>query len=468
MAQRSSDPKAISKETFLSVYKLPGIMGERLFKVFDKKKCGVIDFEDFVTGLERFLRGSIEDKAKMIFEMYDLNNSGYIDSKELSTILHSLIPQQKRKLVGVQRELIASEQHRQFIHGKVQNAFRVCDLNNDGKLPLCDFKLWLNRNPDCVHMMESTFREFSFLGNLNSEQPSSARSCNLVNTSLFCQSPVKDNDCKNLYRVKSNPHLHEKSVFNDSRTEQGGLDTCTEGSYLSDNYKTQSCYNTPMSPHSWNTRESHFPFKERSPESNIHQATCHRCMIIYIFEYEHRQDLDDLEVDPDYSVFNIQNLAGSTKSLHLKACIQCRGDLLQDFDLQSEGSLISGQSDHFQNSAYVSQSSFSSNIDLQIVNTNISMVKEVVVGNPDHIIMQGLLYKKGRTMKIWKARWYVLKDKFLYHYKIAKHRERSSGEPINAQFIQGCTAVIDVAESLKYKAKFCFTLTFQDGGTKKL
>lgn len=52
LAKRSPD-KTMSKETFLQYFALPGILGERLFAVFDTKKNGVIDFEEFVNGLAR-------------------------------------------------------------------------------------------------------------------------------------------------------------------------------------------------------------------------------------------------------------------------------------------------------------------------------------------------------------------------------------------------------------------------------
>jgi len=62
----------------------------------------------------------------------------------------------------------------------------------------------------------------------------------------------------------------------------------------------------------------------------------------------------------------------------------------------------------------------------------------------------------------------VLKDKFLYHYKIAKHREGTTGEPITGEFIRGCTCEFDENESEKQSDKFCFTLTFPEGNVKKL
>ena len=52
LAKRSPD-ETMSKETFLQYFALLGILGERLFAVFDKKKDGVIHFDEFVSGLAR-------------------------------------------------------------------------------------------------------------------------------------------------------------------------------------------------------------------------------------------------------------------------------------------------------------------------------------------------------------------------------------------------------------------------------
>lgn len=44
MAVRSPND-TIAKDTFLKFFDLPGVLGDRLFEVFDTKKTGVIDFE---------------------------------------------------------------------------------------------------------------------------------------------------------------------------------------------------------------------------------------------------------------------------------------------------------------------------------------------------------------------------------------------------------------------------------------
>jgi len=434
MAQRSPDPEAMSKETFLSVYKLPGIFGERLFTVFDKKKSGVIDFEEFVNGLQQFLRGDVGDKAKMIFEMYDLNNNGCVDNLELSTMLHSLIPQPKGA------DLSASEEHRRWIHNKVEMAFKECDLNNDGKLSLEQFKLWLEKNPGYLHIMESTFREHSLLGSLNPKPP--------MKLGIRRNSPI-------IYPgspsgKQSEPPLTPRFNFVDMPEPAIGINR---------NSRSWPCFDNTSLFQSEGQSEYGQKWDEvPSLDSIIRKATCHKCRIVYTFQQECDENLVKLETDPDYSVFNIQNVAGITTLIHLRACVQCRGDLHYDSGSISDESFISVQSEYKRvASPQAPLGTFGS-----------SAAQDVDVSNPNRIVMQGVLWKRGRTVWFWKARWYVLKDKFLYHYKIAKHREGTSGEPIGAQFIQGCIAEIDEVASEKYKDKFCFILTFPDGKVKKL
>jgi Ca2+-binding EF-hand superfamily protein len=55
LADRSNG-KGIDKETFLQYFPLNGLLGERLYAQFDKRKCGHIDFEEFITGLATVCR----------------------------------------------------------------------------------------------------------------------------------------------------------------------------------------------------------------------------------------------------------------------------------------------------------------------------------------------------------------------------------------------------------------------------
>jgi len=457
MAKRSPDPESMSKETFLSVYQLPGFMSERLFKVFDWKKSGDIDFEEFILGLEKFFRSSLQDKARVIFKMYDLNDNGCVDIKELSTMLHSLIPapQNQEKLSPeLQEELSASEHHRLFIRKKVETAFRECDLNHDGKLSLFQFNLFLSRNPDIVQMMEETFSEHAFLGNLDPAPPAS--------TLRSRSEPATPQPNGRLKTYWSPDNLQEEELRKSTSNKdlKSYLFPRWSNSALmsGENLGLQNL-NSSCSPVSSRVSDLDNEDPIMFPKIMINKATCFSCKIVFTFHDNPAENLVSLETDPDYSVFNLRNVAGITTSINLKSCVQCGGDLRPSIDQYTE----EGESS-------ISQ------IDTNLTREKGDPVSRTVASanlhreswNPNRIIMQGILSKRGRTTKTWMDRWYVLKDKFLYHYKIAKHREGTSGEPISVEFIRGCTCEIEERESEKQSDKFCFTLTYPEGNVKSL
>jgi Ca2+-binding EF-hand superfamily protein len=73
LSQRAGPVNCIDRATFLKVFPLPGLLGERLFDVFDTSKRGVIDFDGFICGLAVCCRGSYEEKVRFLFKMWDLS-----------------------------------------------------------------------------------------------------------------------------------------------------------------------------------------------------------------------------------------------------------------------------------------------------------------------------------------------------------------------------------------------------------
>ena len=56
LSEHSVSPgKTVDKVTFLKYFPLPGMMGERLFTVFDRDNSGGIDFQDLVESWGTFL-----------------------------------------------------------------------------------------------------------------------------------------------------------------------------------------------------------------------------------------------------------------------------------------------------------------------------------------------------------------------------------------------------------------------------
>eukprot|EP00921_Rhytidocystis_pertsovi_P019672 GHVQ01031257.1.p2 GENE.GHVQ01031257.1~~GHVQ01031257.1.p2 ORF type:complete len:766 (-),score=149.41 GHVQ01031257.1:3980-6277(-) len=82
--------QTVDKQTLLRYLPLPGLLGERLFGVFDVDHNERIDFQEFCTGLAIVYGGTPDDKKKFLFDMYDLDGNGEITREELRTLLYHI------------------------------------------------------------------------------------------------------------------------------------------------------------------------------------------------------------------------------------------------------------------------------------------------------------------------------------------------------------------------------------------
>ena len=91
--------KGINKITFNKYYDLPGIISERLFTLFDKDKDGVLNLQEFVTGMKMLFSQveTFDSLAKFIFSFYDFRDCGKIKKEDVRVVL-SYVPLQKTDL----------------------------------------------------------------------------------------------------------------------------------------------------------------------------------------------------------------------------------------------------------------------------------------------------------------------------------------------------------------------------------
>ena len=88
LVKRGKDPsKGIDKTTFNSYYKLPGIIGDRLYHVFDNSSSGYIDLEEFTNNMKNLFCSSFDEISKIIFKFYDFNNNGEISKEDIRIVL---------------------------------------------------------------------------------------------------------------------------------------------------------------------------------------------------------------------------------------------------------------------------------------------------------------------------------------------------------------------------------------------
>ncbi|NWI56854.1 EFCB1 protein, partial [Calyptomena viridis] len=102
---------------------------DRVFSTFDRDNKGCITVVEWVEGLAVMLRGTLEEKIKYCFMVYDLNGDGYISREEMFQMLKNSLLKQP-----------ADEDPDEGIKDLVEIALKKMDYDHDGKLSFTDFE----------------------------------------------------------------------------------------------------------------------------------------------------------------------------------------------------------------------------------------------------------------------------------------------------------------------------------------
>ncbi|XP_007547655.2 calaxin [Poecilia latipinna] len=105
------------------------VMMDGVFRSFDKDGHGVIILEEWIRGLAVFLRGTLDEKIRHTFRVYDLNNDKFISKDEIFHMLkHSFI------------KWPSEEDPDEGIKDVVEITMKKMDLDHDGMLSFDDFQ----------------------------------------------------------------------------------------------------------------------------------------------------------------------------------------------------------------------------------------------------------------------------------------------------------------------------------------
>ncbi|KAJ6327582.1 hypothetical protein OIU76_004661 [Salix suchowensis] len=140
------DDGLIHKEELkLALLKTPAsdnLILDRLFALFDEKKNGAIEFEEFVHVLNVFHpRAPLEAKIDFAFRLYDLRQTGFIEREEVRQMLNAILMESELQISAESLELI------------IDKTFADADADRDGRINKVEWKAFATQHPNLLKNM---------------------------------------------------------------------------------------------------------------------------------------------------------------------------------------------------------------------------------------------------------------------------------------------------------------------------
>jgi len=111
-------------------------ISNRLFDLFDLDKNGTIDSYEFLSSIEQLIKGTEEEKIRFAFDIHDLDGNGVIDKSELRALIEQSFDENNLDYDPYQLEFLVDEY------------FERADIDQNGKIDFYEFLDIAKKNPD--------------------------------------------------------------------------------------------------------------------------------------------------------------------------------------------------------------------------------------------------------------------------------------------------------------------------------
>merc|ERR1711953_840600 len=141
----------LSADEFGTIYRQffpqgdPSLFARFVFDVFDENKDGTIEFDEFIMALSVTSRGTLDDKLRWAFRLYDLDGDGLITRNEMLEIVKAIY-----WMVGTTVELPLEENTPEK---RVARIFNLMDKDDDGYLTMGEFMEGSKKDPSIIQAL---------------------------------------------------------------------------------------------------------------------------------------------------------------------------------------------------------------------------------------------------------------------------------------------------------------------------
>lgn len=118
----------------------------QLFEYFDLNGDFKIDSYEFLCAMTMLSNTSLEEKAELIFDLYDFDGSKYISRDELVVLMTNAL-----SCLNAMSKKPRPTVHE--IENKTDRFFRECDTNSDERITLKEFKSYIKKDPEILELL---------------------------------------------------------------------------------------------------------------------------------------------------------------------------------------------------------------------------------------------------------------------------------------------------------------------------